>query len=253
VKEIIKLWPYLEKHSLDIGLNIFEFVFAPKQLLRQLIVASSIQGGIIAFRGLYQFAQLILSKLSKKGRYRKKLVDSMSKAKTYAEWKRYAEELDILDGFDKWRKEETSTLYDARVLKKRMNGIKSMIENNDVFNLIFRLRGALARDQYGMQHEGLFSRASAGTKLIVESYHETISNSLNFICDTFDRDVPTDAKLAFFNETRHSYGRTALLLSGGAFLGYYHMGLVRCLFSEGLLPRVISGASAGSLMAAMIG
>ena len=42
-------------------------------------------------------------------------------------------------------------------------------------------------------------------------------------------------------------------LSGGAYLGYYHMGVIRALFEEGLLPRVISGASAGSIMAAVIG
>lgn len=39
------------------------------------------------------------------------------------------------------------------------------------------------------------------------------------------------------------------MLSGGAYLGHYHMGVVRCLWSEGLLPRVISGSSAGSLVA----
>ena len=61
--------------------------------------------------------------------------------------------------------------------------------------------------------------------------------------------MPVHAKLAFFNETRHAYGRTALMLSGGAYLGHYHMGVVRCLWSEGLLPRVISGSSAGSLVA----
>ncbi len=42
-------------------------------------------------------------------------------------------------------------------------------------------------------------------------------------------------------------------LSGGAYLGYYHMGVIKALFAEGLLPRVISGASAGSIMTALIG
>jgi len=34
-------------------------------------------------------------------------------------------------------------------------------------------------------------------------------------------------KLAFFNEMRHSYGRSALMLSGGAVLGLYHVGVVK--------------------------
>lgn len=42
-------------------------------------------------------------------------------------------------------------------------------------------------------------------------------------------------------------------LSGGAYLGYYHMGVIKALFAENLLPRVISGASAGSIMTALIG
>ena len=50
--------------------------------------------------------------------------------------------------------------------------------------------GGLARDQYGMQHEGLFSRATAGTKRIVEKYHDTVSYALEFICDSQDRSSP---------------------------------------------------------------
>lgn len=42
-------------------------------------------------------------------------------------------------------------------------------------------------------------------------------------------------------------------LSGGAYMGYYHMGVVKALFQEGLMPRVISGASAGSIITAVIG
>ena len=106
-----------------------------------------------------------------------------------------------------------------------------------------------------MLHEGLFSRAHAGTKLLVESYHEAVSEALHYICaaDGSGIDIPTDAKLAFFNETRHSYGRTALMLSGGAAMGFYHVGVVKALIERQLMPRVVSGASAGSIVAAMVG
>lgn len=46
---------------------------------------------------------------------------------------------------------------------------------------------------------------------------------------------------------------SALLLSGGGNLGYFHLGVIDVLLENGLLPRVISGASAGSTMAALIG
>ena len=35
-----------------------------------------------------------------------------------------------------------------------------------------------------MQHEGLFNKAMAGTKLIVEKYHDTVVEALDFICDS---------------------------------------------------------------------
>ena len=41
------------------------------------------------------------------------------------------------------------------------------------------------------------------------------------------------------------------MLSGGATLGIYHYGVLKALLSEGLLPAVISGTSAGAVVAAM--
>jgi TAG lipase / steryl ester hydrolase / phospholipase A2 / LPA acyltransferase len=60
-------------------------------------------------------------------------------------------------------------------------------------------------------------------------------------------------RLRFFNETRHAYGRTALMLSGGAVMGLHHLGVVKALLEHDLLPRVVSGTSAGSIIAAMVG
>jgi TAG lipase/steryl ester hydrolase/phospholipase A2/LPA acyltransferase len=37
-------------------------------------------------------------------------------------------------------------------------------------------------------------------------------------------------KLEFFAETRHSFGRTALILSGGGSLGKYHFGVMKALY-----------------------
>lgn len=59
-----------------------------------------------------------------------------------------------------------------------------MIKSNSIFNLIFRLRGGLSRDQYGMQHEGLYTRARGGTKTIIEKYNDTVVKALDMICDS---------------------------------------------------------------------
>lgn len=52
--------------------------------------------------------------------------------------------------------------------------------------------------------------------------------------------------------TRQTYGRTALLLSGGATFGMNHIGVMQALYQTNLLPRIISGASAGSIVAAVV-
>ncbi len=61
------------------------------------------------------------------------------------------------------------------------------------------------------------------------------------------------ASQAVLARLRAAFGETGLMLSGGGKLGNYHIGVVRLLLDEGLLPRIISGSSAGSLIAALIG
>jgi hypothetical protein len=43
-----------------------------------------------------------------------------------------------------------------------------------------------------------------------------------------------------------AYGRSALMLSGGAGLGMHHFGIIKTLHTLDLLPTVISGSSAGT-------
>jgi TAG lipase/steryl ester hydrolase/phospholipase A2/LPA acyltransferase len=38
-----------------------------------------------------------------------------------------------------------------------------------------------------------------------------------------DSELPLDEKMSFFKVTRHAFGRTALLLSGGGGLGTFHL------------------------------
>lgn len=59
--------------------------------------------------------------------------------------------------------------------------------------------------------------------------------------------------LNFLHGARQSHGRTALLLSGGGALAMYHAGVIKCLWENNLLPRIISGASGGSVVASFVG
>ncbi len=61
-----------------------------------------------------------------------------------------------------------------------------------------------------------------------------------------------DKVKTFLKRARAAYGRTALCLSGGAMMGNYHFGAVKALIENDLLPPIISGTSAGSVIGAMI-
>lgn len=63
--------------------------------------------------------------------------------------------------------------------------------------------------------------------------------------------VPLFERYTVLKETAQSFGRTALLLSGGASLGVYHTGVVKALWNARLLPRIITGSSAGAIIASI--
>ncbi|KAK4105800.1 hypothetical protein N658DRAFT_463475 [Parathielavia hyrcaniae] len=65
--------------------------------------------------------------------------------------------------------------------------------------------------------------------------------------------IPTQHKLDFIHDTRQGFGRSALVLQGGAIFGLCHLGVVKALFQQGLLPRIIIGTATGAMMAALVG
>lgn len=119
---------------------------------------------------------------------------------------------------------------------------------------MFMLRAGLLRRHWGMGDPSLFQHSLVGTKRVLEEYVETVAAALRAVSRS-ESAAPEDLneKLAFFSETRHAYGRSALCLSGGATLGLWHVGVVLELRRQGLLPRVISGSSAGSIVTAIVG
>lgn len=78
-----------------------------------------------------------------------------------------------------------------------------------------------------------------------------VTRSLEFIRTTTDEQLPADEKADFFRSVAKNLGASALCLSGGASMGYYHFGVVKALLDEDLLPRVVTGTSAGAIVAAL--
>ena len=155
--------------------------------------------------------QRIYCNFSSRSRLIRNLVAKQEIADSQDDWMDLAEQIDNIQGNDLWRSEPSCPLYESDRISSRIDEFVHLMRRGDVFDLMFTLRGGIARNKFGLLHEGLFSKALAGTKVLVETYHNVICASLDYVCHAppvGEEAIPTDAKLAFFNETRHSYGRT---------------------------------------------
>jgi len=253
IKLMIQSMPSIQK----IAGQVVELVFVPKAMARQLVLAIALEAGAVTVNQIVAIFKKFYSNFSSRLRLIRQLEQEQQKVETQDEWMNIAEQIDNIQSNDAWRSEPTCPLYESDRIQSRVDEFVHLIRRHNVFDLIFTLRGGIARNRFGLLHEGLFSKALGGTKVLVETYHNVVCAALQFVCDAptspGEEPIPTEARLAFFNETRHSYGRTALMLSGGAALGFYHVGVIKALMENGVLPRVISGASAGSILCAMIG
>lgn len=181
------------------------------------------------------------------------LKQSLNNASSYAEWEQIGTELDHLLGFDLWKIDEQSTDYNSLLIRARLNLLREYRASNDLPRLIRSLREGLHHDLGNMGNPMLYGYAYIGTKKLIEDYVEEVCAALEHIAAN---DVPgfsAAEKLRLLKETSQSYGQPSLMLSGGATFGLFHIGVCKALHEQGLLPDVISGSSAGALMASVIG
>lgn len=102
----------------------------------------------------------------------------------------------------------------------------------------------------------MFNRAYAGTKLLIEDYITQVALAIDYVTSyptTPDSGLTNQQKLDVFHDTRQAFGRSVLVLQGGAIFGLCHLGVVKALHLRGLLPRIIAGTATGALIAALVG
>ncbi|MEJ8567131.1 DUF3336 domain-containing protein [Elongatibacter sediminis] len=177
---------------------------------------------------------------------------ALEQATDYDEWREAAEALDRLDRHGDWRREEESTDYDYRLIRSRVRLLRRLRRQGDHDQLVFRLREELHGNLGNMANPALYQRARVGTKNLINAYLDEVCAALDLLCDSDVKTLPPTRKRRFFNRTARSFGRSALLLSGGASYGLFHLGVIEELHQQGLLPPVITGSSAGSVVAGFL-
>ena len=176
----------------------------------------------------------------------------MCKVKSYKEWESYARLLDHLEGTVDWKYISESEHYDFGRLEVRRHMMKQLRNNSRMKTLAHCIRQDLAKNICNISDPQLYNTCHLGTKRIIEKYIDEVIKCIKTIYYADSNMMSIESKLEFFAETRHSYGRTALLLSGGATFGKFHFGLVKALYEQDLFPRIICGSSVGSLVAACL-
>jgi TAG lipase/steryl ester hydrolase/phospholipase A2/LPA acyltransferase len=167
----------------------------------------------------------------------------------YDEWREKAGARAERAGAEAWRAKPESSVYDAVLLREHTEELTRTREAGQALELVPLLREALYRHLGELADPRLYSVTPLGTKHVVEAFYEEALACIEYLGDPNQTGLEPAFTLAGFRRASHIFGRSALLLSGGATLGFFHLGVVKALFKEQLLPDVLSGASMGALVA----
>ncbi|KAF2804791.1 uncharacterized protein BDZ99DRAFT_467050 [Mytilinidion resinicola] len=186
------------------------------------------------------------------------LLETVAEARLFEEWEASAFQLDEVLGYDLWRQNPTSKFYDYRLIYERLQAIIEAREEDDILGLVNLLRSGLVRNLGNITAPRLFNRAYAGTKLLIEDYITQVALAIEYMTSYptspgSESGLTNQAKLDVLHDTRQAFGRSVLVLQGGAIFGLCHLGVVKALHLRGLLPRIISGTATGALIAALVG
>ena len=189
----------------------------------------------------------------RKQRSMRQLEQQMDSANTYGEWQEYARQHDVLSGADLWRQDPDSRRYDHRSIETRLQRLRRLRRKSDDKGLLFALNEGIHGNMAGMGNAQLYGKAMSGTKVLIEDYVSEICDALEYLSPRRFKGIPWAERIEFFQRASHCYGRSALMLSGGGTLGYFHFGVLRTLIEQKMCPVVISGSSAGAFVAAVVG
>jgi hypothetical protein len=183
----------------------------------------------------------------------RKLERTMLEAPDYEQWSEAARAHDEKTGAHEWRKSEKTNRYDHVQIRRRIDALRKLRADGNDHGLLFALNEGVHGNMGGMGKAELYSEARFGTKVLVEEYVNEIADALEYIAQLDNKTISREEKLDFFERASHCYGRSALMLSGGGTLGTFHVGVLKALIESDVLPDVISGSSAGSIITAVAG
>lgn len=187
---------------------------------------------------------------------KKKAIDELLEIQkvttSYREWYDTSLKLDELLGNNAWKSDPKSDIYDYDLIYKNLNEMRRARLNHDYKLLLYYIRTKWIRNIGNMGDANLYRHAYVGTKKLIEEYVRECQLSLEYLVTNDEVNLNDRYLLGMLIQTRKNIGRTALVLSGGSTFGIFHIDVLTTLFEANLLPRIISGSSAGSIVASIL-
>ncbi|RCK67741.1 Lipase 4 [Candida viswanathii] len=180
------------------------------------------------------------------------LLEYQKSTTSYRSWYETSLKLDELLGNNAWKSDPTSDIYDYDLIYKSLNDMRDARMNRDYKLLLYYIRTRWVRNIGNMGDANLYRHAYVGTKRLIEEYIHECQLSLEYLISSDEVNLDDRYLLGMLIQTRKNIGRTALVLSGGSTFGIFHIGVLTTLFETNLMPRIVSGTSAGSIVASIL-
>lgn len=178
----------------------------------------------------------------------KRLKKDMDAATSYEEWRDAALAYDKSTDLERWKSSDESDQFDYTSIRRRLKRLRKLRAKKDYAGMLFALNEGVHGNIDGMGRAELYRKAKFGTKALIVDYVNEVTEALELLASPAAKSIPKKERLDFFQRAQHCFGNSALMMSGAGSFLFFHIGVVKALWQQGLLPDVLSGSSGGAIV-----
>lgn len=176
---------------------------------------------------------------------------------TFQDWYAWQYEYDAIHGVDDWVAVDRDSSYDWQIVRSLKRDLERCRRLGDDRGLCSQLRAQSSRNMGRILSPALYRKSNVQTKRLIHDYVMEVRQCIAHIAarNSFSHTssvVSAQEKRQVLSDMRTALGRTTLVLQGGAMVSMCHLGVVKALYQERLLPQIITGTATGALIAALV-
>ena len=184
---------------------------------------------------------------ARRARRGKKLHQQRREVTTYPEYIDICKSIDQQENRIHWKFIDENKHYNSELVTKSLASMRKARHDGDARAVMDSLW--LSKNFGGILNLELYTKMWSGTKHLIEEYIKEAAKCIDWLSN--NKNLSPDlqqARKEFFHSAKAEFGATTLFLSGGAMMGLYHLGVVKGLLKQEILPNIICGTSAGAVI-----